>query len=44
MCNIGGVLFNETVIVCMLRSVARRRLAKTKSSSARAMVNCKWCR
>jgi hypothetical protein len=37
MCNIWGVWFNETVKVCVLRSVAKRR----QNSSAVATVNQK---
>jgi hypothetical protein len=42
MCNIWGDLMR--LILCMLRSVARRPLVKTKNSSAHATVNCRWCR
>jgi hypothetical protein len=44
MCNSSGVWFNEIVIVCVLRSVARRWLVKTGNPSACATVICKWCK
>jgi hypothetical protein len=42
-CNIWSVWFNETVIIPVLRSVARRRLVETENPSACATVNWKVC-
>jgi hypothetical protein len=44
MCNIWSVWWSETVIIPVLRSVARRRLVKTKKTSARTTVNWKLCK
>jgi hypothetical protein len=44
MCNIWSVYFIETVIVSMLRYVARRRLVETENPSACATLNCKVCK
>jgi hypothetical protein len=41
MCNIFKI---ESVIIPVLRAVARRRLVKTGSTSACATVFCKLCR
>jgi hypothetical protein len=41
MCNTWNALSSETVIVSVLRSVARRRLEMTGNSSARTAVNWK---
>jgi hypothetical protein len=46
-CNIWNVWFNETVIIPVLRSFARKRLVETENPSACATVNwkvCKWAR
>jgi hypothetical protein len=41
MCNIWSVLFNETVVVFVLRSIARRQIVKMKNPCAHATMYCK---